>query len=47
MRQLQKVLKKKNYVYSDPPNSADDYNIHLKHGDIIISATDGVFDNLF
>ena len=41
------MLKKKNNVCQDSPDNADDYTIPLKDGDIIISATDGVFDNLF
>lgn len=47
MSKLKQVLKKKNNVCQDSPESADDYNIELKDGDIIVSATDGVFDNLF
>ena len=47
MEKLKKVLKKKNNVCQDSPDNADEYNIDLKDGDIIISATDGVFDNLF
>jgi protein phosphatase PTC7 len=47
MAQLKNVLRKKNNVCQDSPENADDYTIPLKDGDIIISATDGVFDNLF
>ena len=47
MASLKKVLKKKNNVVQDGPENADDYSIELKEGDIIVSATDGVFDNLF
>lgn len=47
MSKLKKVLKKKNNVCQDSPENADDYNVQLKDGDIIVSATDGVFDNLF
>ena len=47
MAKLKNVLKKKNNVCQDSPENSDDYNILLKDGDIIISATDGVFDNLF
>lgn len=47
MEKLKKVLKKKNNVCQDSPENADEYSIDLKDGDIIISATDGVFDNLF
>ena len=31
----------------DKPEDADEYNVDLQDGDIIVSATDGVFDNLF
>ena len=44
---LKKVLKKKNNVCQDSPENADEYVVDLKDGDIIVSATDGVFDNLF
>lgn len=44
---MKKVLRKKNHVCQDQPDSADDYTIELKDGDIVVSATDGVFDNLF
>lgn len=45
---LKKALKKKDTkIAQDSPKNAEDYSIDLKDGDIIISATDGVFDNLF
>lgn len=47
MAKLKQVLRKKNNVCQDSPDAADDYTIELKDGDIIVSATDGVFDNLF
>jgi hypothetical protein len=47
MSKLKQVLKKKNTVCQDSPENADDYTVELKDGDIIVSATDGVFDNLF
>ncbi len=34
-------------VTQDQPEDADDYNFEVFEGDIIVSATDGVFDNLF
>jgi serine phosphatase RsbU (regulator of sigma subunit) len=34
-------------VCQDSPENADDYSVPLKDGDIIVSATDGVHDNLF
>ena len=47
MQKLRNVLRKKNTVCQDSPENADEYSIQLKEGDIIMSATDGVFDNLF
>lgn len=47
MAKLKNVLKKKNNVCQDSPENADDYTVELKDGDIVMSATDGVFDNLF
>lgn len=47
MAKLKQVLRKKNNVCQDSPDAADDYTIELKDGDIVVSATDGVFDNLF
>lgn len=31
----------------DQPEDADDYNFEVFEGDVIVSASDGVFDNLF
>jgi hypothetical protein len=36
-----------NNMVQDQPEYADDYTEELQDGDIIITATDGVFDNLF
>jgi hypothetical protein len=47
MAKLKNVLKKKNNVCQDSPESADDYTVELRDGDIVVTATDGVFDNLF
>ena len=47
MKKLKQVLKKKNTVCQDSPNNADEYTFNLKDGDIVITATDGLFDNLF
>lgn len=47
MSKLKQVLKKKNTVCQDSPENADEYTFALKDGDIVVSATDGVFDNLF
>lgn len=41
------MLKKKNSVCQDDPSCADEYSVQLKDSDIIVSGTDGVFDNLF
>ena len=34
-------------VAQDLPEDADEYVFDIQEGDIIISATDGVYDNLF
>lgn len=50
LKQCQKllhILKKKNTVCQDDPSCADEYSMQLRESDIIISGTDGVFDNLF
>jgi hypothetical protein len=47
VQKLRRVLRKKNNVCQDSPENADDYSVPLKDGDIIVSATDGVLDNLF
>ena len=47
MAKLKNVLKRRNNVCQDSPENADEYTIELKDGDIVVSATDGVFDNLF
>jgi serine/threonine protein phosphatase PrpC len=31
----------------DKPDDAEEYSFELLDGDIIVSATDGIFDNLF
>jgi serine/threonine protein phosphatase PrpC len=38
---------RRNDMCQDKPEHADDYEEELQDGDIIVSATDGVFDNLF
>ena len=49
MKALKKIIKQtlQSKVCQDTPDSADNYRFELSHGDIILSATDGVFDNLF
>lgn len=49
MKAMKKVYQKisSNIVCQDTPACAHNYSFDLKHGDIIVSATDGVFDNLF
>lgn len=45
---LREVLRKgKTNLCQDQPEHSDEYNLDLEVGDVIISATDGVFDNLF
>lgn len=34
-------------VCQDTPESADEYSCEVHLGDVIVCATDGVFDNLF
>jgi hypothetical protein len=41
------LRKSQNNVCQDTPDLADEYTCEVKQGDIIVSATDGVFDNLF
>lgn len=31
----------------DKPDDSEEYSFELQEGDIIVSATDGIFDNLF
>jgi hypothetical protein len=47
MKKLKGVLRNRKSVCQDSPENADDYVIELRDGDIILSATDGVLDNLF
>ena len=45
---LRKMLRKdKQAICADPASDAQKYDITLQLGDVIISATDGVYDNLF
>ena len=45
---LRDVLKRgRENLCQDQPDDADEYWISLERGDVIVSATDGVFDNLF
>jgi len=46
-KKLKKVLKRVDNLCQDKPEYSDEYNYELQEGDIIISCTDGVFDNLF
>ena len=48
LKKLKHVLRSMdNNMVQDQPEYADDYSEELQDGDIIISATDGVYDNLF
>ncbi len=47
VKSLKRILKNTNNLCQDTPDMADEYQYELQHGDIIISATDGIFDNLF
>lgn len=48
LKKLRHVLRSMdNNMVQDQPEYADDFTEELQDGDIIITATDGVFDNLF
>lgn len=48
LKKLRHVLRSMdNNMVQDQPEYADDFAEELQDGDIIITATDGVFDNLF
>ena len=47
LKKLKSVLKRKDNLCQDKPEYSDEYNYELMDGDIIVSATDGVYDNLF
>ena len=45
---MRNVLRKgKDNMCQDRPDDSDEYSIQLEIGDVIVSGTDGVFDNLF
>ena len=45
---LRKVLRNgRDNLCQDEPEHADEYTQELKRGDVVVSATDGVYDNLF
>ncbi len=41
------MRKSKESLCQDEADCADEYTIDIQEGDLIISATDGVFDNLY
>jgi len=47
--QLRKVLRRgrEGTMSQDEPHHADEYHLQLQLGDVIVSGSDGVFDNLF
>lgn len=47
MKKLRSVLKRTENLCQDTPEHADEYVYEMQEEDIIVSATDGVFDNLF
>lgn len=49
MKALKKIFKKiqNSIMCQDSADSAQNYKCDVQHGDIIITATDGMFDNLF
>lgn len=47
IKKLKSVLRKKDNLCQDTPEFSDEYTYEIQEGDVIVSATDGVFDNLF
>ena len=47
VKKLKQILKRSDSMCQDRPEDSDEYSYELLDGDIIVSATDGVFDNLF
>ena len=49
LKNLKSILKdgSRSQICNDPPSNAQKYDVQLSLGDVIITATDGVFDNLF
>ena len=46
--QLKKMLKRQpNAICSDKPSVSEKHDLKIETGDVIITATDGVYDNLF
>jgi serine/threonine protein phosphatase PrpC len=43
---LRKALKDRVF-FQDKPEEADIYHMRVREGDLLILATDGLFDNLF
>jgi len=43
---LKKAMKEKKFC-EDNPEDSDIYQLRVREGDLLIMATDGVFDNLF
>ena len=41
------MRKDKNTICNDEPSAAEKYQVQIELGDVIITATDGVYDNLF
>jgi hypothetical protein len=47
LQKLKRAMRNKASMCQDQPEHAEDYQYDLEDGDIIVSATDGLFDNLF
>eukprot|EP00347_Sterkiella_histriomuscorum_P016864 403351556 len=48
LKKLKAILRRRdNMMCQDKPDDAEEYSFELQDGDIIVSATDGIFDNLF
>mmetsp|Transcript_10794 Transcript_10794/g.18100 ORF Transcript_10794/g.18100 Transcript_10794/m.18100 type:complete len:118 (+) Transcript_10794:180-533(+) len=46
-KKLQRVLLNRDLMCQDDPSLADEYNLELQEDDVIVTGTDGLFDNLF
>jgi serine/threonine protein phosphatase PrpC len=46
LENLKKALREKRFC-EDAPEDSDIYQMRIREGDLLLLATDGVFDNLF
>jgi len=48
MIKLRNIMRRdKQAICNDPPGDSDKYSIQIQLGDVFVTATDGVYDNLF